>query len=107
MSEEAIGAGGAAEVSAVVTVPVEAVVPNPYQPRREFEPAALAELAESIRRHGVLQPIVARRVGSGYELVAGERRLRAARMAGLEQIPARLCVCSGAQVLEVGLGGNL
>lgn len=61
--------------------------PNPRQPRRVFEERGLRELAASIRRHGILQPLTVRRTGGGWELVAGERRLRAARLAGLETVP--------------------
>lgn len=64
------------------------IVPNPYQPRHVFEQSALRELAASIESHGVLQPITVRRVGGLYELIAGERRLRATQMAGLSRIPA-------------------
>src|SRR5262249_27488011 len=66
-------------------VPAAEIVANPDQPRRRFDPEALASLAESIRRHGLLQPLVVRRTERGYELIAGERRLRAAREAGLKQ----------------------
>jgi ParB family chromosome partitioning protein len=62
--------------------------PNPHQPRETFDPEGLEELRDSIRRHGVLQPVVVRAAGEGYELIAGERRWRAARLAGLERIPA-------------------
>jgi len=71
-------------------VPVAAVSPNPRQPRREFPGESLAALARSIREVGVLQPIVVRARDGGYELVAGERRVRAARLAGLSTIPAVL-----------------
>ena len=63
-------------------------MPNPYQPRRVFEPEALKELSASIASHGVIQPVTVRRVGGLYELIAGERRLRATEMAGLKEIPA-------------------
>ena len=70
-------------------LPLDLLVPNPDQPRRDFGDAELGELAESIRAHGVLQPVLVRPLPGGrYELVAGERRLRAARMAGLDRIPA-------------------
>lgn len=69
-------------------VPVDRIRPNPHQPRQRFDPAQLAELAGSIREHGVIMPIVVRRDAEGFVLVAGERRLRAARMAGLHDIPA-------------------
>src|SRR5262245_19425521 len=70
-----------------LTVPVREIVPNPDQPRRRFDEEALAGLADSIARHGLLQPLVVRRIAGRYELIAGERRLRAAQRAGLEQVP--------------------
>jgi ParB family transcriptional regulator, chromosome partitioning protein len=79
---------GAAEEGGLLEVPVGAIVPNPRQPRGDFQEEALAALARSIREVGVLQPVVVRRRDSGYELVAGERRLRAAKLAGLATIPA-------------------
>ncbi len=75
------------ETGRVVFVPVGAVKPNPAQPRKVFSEEQLRELCESIRRHGILQPLSVRRVGSAFELIAGERRLRAARMAGLSDVP--------------------
>lgn len=72
----------------VRSIDVKRVVPNPYQPRHVFEGEALKELAQSIKNHGVLQPITVRCVGGAYELIAGERRLRATRMAELTEIPA-------------------
>ena len=72
----------------VQCIEVGKIVPNPQQPRRVFEPEALRELSSSIANHGVIQPITVRRVGGLYELIAGERRLRASQMAGLKQIPA-------------------
>jgi ParB family chromosome partitioning protein len=74
----------------LAAVPVAAVRPNPQQPRRHFDAAALAELAASIRDRGLLQPIVVKRDGDGYLLMAGERRWRAAQLAGLETVPALL-----------------
>ena len=71
----------------VLELPVADIRPNPMQPRRAFRQPELQELADSIRRHGVLQPLTVRRTAAGWELVAGERRLRAARMAGLETVP--------------------
>ena len=68
-------------------VPVSSIVPNPHQPRRSFDDASLAELAASIRSTGLIQPILVRQVGQQYQLIAGERRLRAAKLAGLETIP--------------------
>ena len=73
--------------SRVRYIPLEHIVPNPHQPRRDFDPAALAELADSIRQYGVLQPATVRTRGRDYELVAGERRFRAAKLAGLKELP--------------------
>ena len=73
---------------ALATVRIGAIRPGRYQPRTRMDERALAELAQSIRSQGLLQPVVVRPVDGGYELVAGERRWRAAQMAGLEQIPA-------------------
>ncbi len=75
------------ETGRVIFVPARAIRPNPEQPRKIFKEAALQDLAESIRQHGILQPLSVRRVGNTYELVAGERRLRAAQRAGLTEIP--------------------
>lgn len=71
----------------VLWLPAAEIRPNPMQPRRTFEETGLRELAESIRRHGILQPLTVRRTAAGWELVAGERRLRAAVLAGLETVP--------------------
>ena len=75
------------ETGRVVFLPPRTIRPNPSQPRKVFHKDALEELAESIRQHGVLQPLSVRRVGNAYELIAGERRLRAAQLAGLGEIP--------------------
>jgi ParB family chromosome partitioning protein len=89
-------------------VPLELVRPNPRQPRRSFDEDALARLAESIRARGVLQPIVVRALSSGhYELVAGERRLRAAREAGLETIPALFRDADERDQLDLALAENM
>lgn len=76
-------------------IPLERIVPNPHQPRRDFDPQGLQELASSIRQYGILQPATVRACGRDYELVAGERRFRAAKMAGLRELP-----CLIAQVDE-------
>ena len=75
------------ETGRVVFLPFSAISPNPLQPRTVFSQDTLEELAQSIRRHGVLQPLSVRRVESGYQLIAGERRLRAAQLAGLTEVP--------------------
>lgn len=91
----------------VVEIPVEEIRPNRYQPRQSMDDAALHELAESIREHGVLQPVVVRRVERGYELVAGERRFRASQLAGLNRVPACVRDYTDEQSLEVALVENL
>ncbi len=88
------------ETGRVVFLPARAITPNPAQPRKIFHTEALEELAESIRRHGILQPLSVRRVGTAYELIAGERRLRAAQMAGLTEIP---CIIMSMDDRESGM----
>lgn len=88
-------------------VPVDQIDPNPYQPRREMDPKALAELAESIRTHGVLEPIIVRPVDSRYELVVGERRWRAAQQAGLTEIPSVVRTMTDQEAAVVALVENL
>ena len=75
------------ETGRVIFLPTRSIRPSPMQPRKVFDGKALAELADSIRLHGVLQPLSVRRASGGYELIAGERRLRAAQMAGLTEVP--------------------
>jgi ParB family transcriptional regulator, chromosome partitioning protein len=88
-------------------VPITAIAVNPYQPRRMFAPEALAELAESIRQHGVLQPLAVRPREGGYELIAGERRLQAARQAGLSAVPVVVRPCGDEEMLALALVENL
>lgn len=97
----------AQEIRAADTLPVAEIRTNPYQPRRHFDEAALAELKASIAEHGVLQPIVVRRSPQGLELVAGERRLRAAKALGLIQIPAVIRVVDDAAMQTLALVENL
>jgi ParB family chromosome partitioning protein len=90
------------------SLPVELIAPNPRQPRRTFDEAALEALAGSMRERGVLQPVLVRPVAGGtYELVAGERRWRAARLAGLERIPALVRDRDDAEALEAALIENM
>jgi len=98
---------GATEESGLLEVPVHAVAPNPRQPREGFDEEALAALARSIQEVGVLQPIVVRLRDGGYELVAGERRLRAARMAGLTTVPAVVRETDQAESLREALIENI
>ena len=80
---------------------------NPFQPRREFDEEALEELMNSVKEYGVLQPVLVRKNLHGYELIAGERRLRAAKLAGLEKVPALVRDYTDAQVTEIALIENL
>ncbi len=88
-------------------VPLDRIAPNPYQPRKVFDPAGLEELADSIRRYGVLTPLTVRREGEGYLLIAGERRLRASRMAGLETVPCYILTAEGEDLSAMALIENL
>lgn len=95
------GAAGATEV------PLDAIAPAPHQPRQRFDQARLEELAASIRAHGILSPVILRQGRDGYELVAGERRVRAARLAGLAAVPAVIREASSARALELALVENI
>ena len=88
-------------------IQVASISPNPFQPRRRMDEAALRELASSFRQTGVLQPVIVRPHGDGYQLIAGERRWRAAQMAGLERIPAVVRQATNAEALELALVENL
>ncbi len=114
MTRKALGRGLSAllrEVETITTgleqIPVALVDPNPFQPRRAFPESSLKELAESIASSGLVQPILVRRAASRYQLVVGERRWRAARLAGLEAIPAVVRDLADEQALELALTENL
>lgn len=92
------------ETGRVVFLPARSIHPNPAQPRKVFQHEALSELADSIRQHGILQPLSVRRVGTSYELIAGERRLRAARIAGLGEIP---CIVMNMDDKESGMAAMI
>jgi ParB family chromosome partitioning protein len=93
--------------AATIDLPIDAIAPNPKQPRKAFGDKALQDLSASLRQSGVLQPVVVRRLGSGYQLIIGERRWRAAKLAGLTRIPAVVREASDAQSLELALVENL
>jgi len=90
-----------------IELPIDSISPNPQQPRKDFDDRALHDLAASLKQSGVLQPVVVRRVGEGYQLVVGERRWRAAKLAGITRIPAVIREASDAQSLELALVENL
>ena len=92
------------ETGRVIFLPARFIQPNPAQPRKIFREEALTDLADSIRQHGILQPLSVRRVGTSYELIAGERRLRAAQMAGLTEIP---CIVMNMDEKESGMAAMI
>jgi len=96
-----------AKESDIVEIPLSEIRPNPYQPRKSFNQEALDELATSIRNYGVFQPIIVKKSIKGYDLVAGERRLRASKLAGLETIPAIIKEFSDEEMREIALLENL
>jgi ParB family transcriptional regulator, chromosome partitioning protein len=91
----------------VIEIPLDAISVNPYQPRRNFDEKKLDELAQSIREQGIIQPIIVRRLGAGYELVAGERRLRASRKLELKTIPAIVRQLDDQDMVEIAFIENL
>jgi|SRR5262245_30725401 len=95
------------EGETLLDVPLDEITPNPNQPRRNFDPLGLDELTASIRSSGLLQPVIARKTHHGYELIAGERRWRAAKQAGLDRIPVIVREATDAQSLELALIENL
>jgi len=114
MNRRGLGRGLGALLSAtpaaddvLIEIPVDQIEANPAQPRKSFSPEALEELVTSIRASGVIQPVIVRHRGPGYQLIAGERRWRAARQAGLERIPAIVRDATDAESLELALVENL
>ncbi len=91
----------------IVDVDVNELRPNPYQPRRVFADEALEDLTSSIKEHGIFQPIIVKRSIKGYEIIAGERRVRAAKKAGLETVPAIIRDLDDGQMMEIALLENL
>jgi len=106
---DALFSGGknSEEQPVVINIPTAQVSPNKFQPRRVFDQEALTELAQSITQYGILQPIVVRKVLNGYELVAGERRLRATQQAGLQEIPATVKEYTDGEMIEIALIENI
>ena len=98
---------GDLEESELRPVPVDQIDPNPYQPRRHFPAAEIAALADSIRQHGVLQPILVRAIGDRFQLIAGERRLRASIEAQVHDIPVRVMELDDQRVFELAMVENL
>ena len=117
MAEKGLGTGlgalfGDAALDAIpndfIYLPISKVEPRKEQPRSVFDEEGLSELADSIREHGILQPLTVRRVGKGYyQIIAGERRWRASRMAGLNEVPARVIEADDKKATELAMVENL
>jgi ParB family chromosome partitioning protein len=105
--DAATGSGAGESAPGALQVAVDAIEPNPYQPRREFDEAQLAELADSIRTHGLIQPLTVKREGKGWLLIAGERRWRAAKQAGLATVPVIERDADPQQMLAVAIIENV
>lgn len=93
--------------SDIVEIPLTEIRSNPYQPRKDFDEKSLSEFAESIKEHGVIQPIIVKKSIKGYEIIAGERRTRASKMAGKETIPAIIRELSDEDMMEIALIENI
>jgi ParB family transcriptional regulator, chromosome partitioning protein len=103
-----LGEGDTNDGERLLTLPVESLVPGKYQPRTRMDPDALAELAESIRSQGLMQPILARAIPGGqFEIIAGERRWRASQMAGLKEVPVLVRVVEDEAALKMALIENI
>jgi len=93
--------------NSIMEIKLTDIEPNDKQPRKAFDDETLTDLAESIKEHGVVQPIIVRKLGSGYQIIAGERRWRASRLAGNKTIPAIIKDCTNLEVMELALIENL
>lgn len=100
-------ATSAANTASETKLPIEDIVPNPNQPRIHFNETELRELSESIQEHGVLQPLLVRKHGNGYEIIAGERRYQASKLAGLEELPVIIKDVNDEEMLALALIENL
>jgi ParB family chromosome partitioning protein len=107
MGEQASMPATTASTADPSTIHVDLIERNPFQPRKDFEAESLSELVESIRQHGILQPLLVRPYGGQYQLIAGERRLMAAREAGLETVPCRVLEFDDRRVCEAAIEENL
>lgn len=99
--------GEETDQNSIIEIKITDIEANDKQPRRAFDDETLADLADSIKVHGVVQPIIVRKLGSGYQIIAGERRWRASRLAGKKAIPAIVKECSNLEVMELALIENL
>jgi ParB family chromosome partitioning protein len=99
--------GGSNDASELVQLAVDQIDPNPFQPRRHFDSQEIAALADSLRQHGMLQPVLVRSMGERYQLIAGERRLRASIEAQIHEVPARVLALDDQRVFEIAMVENL
>jgi ParB family chromosome partitioning protein len=99
--------GGSAPMVAQARVTVSQIKQNPFQPRKQFDDEELTQLSSSIKTHGILQPLVVRKVGDDFQLIAGERRLRAAQAAGLADVPVHVVEFNDQEVFEAALVENI
>lgn len=104
---EALLSDNLVEGTGITELEISLISSNPYQPRRDFDEEKLVELSQSIKEHGLIQPVVVRRAETGYHIIAGERRLRASRMAGLKQIPAIVKEASDAEMMQLAVVENV
>ncbi|MBI1826988.1 MAG: ParB/RepB/Spo0J family partition protein [Planctomycetes bacterium] len=95
------------QTDSLITISIEKLKRNPFQPREQFEPSAIADLVRSISQSGILQPILARKVATGFEIIAGERRWQAAKQAGLKEVPVIIRDASDEKMLELALVENI
>lgn len=108
VNKEVVGTKGPVDTSDILRIPVGMIDPNPFQPRLSFDADALAELAESIRNFGLIQPITVRRKGEDrYQIISGERRYKACRMAGMEMVPAYIRDANDQGMLEMAIVENI
>ncbi len=105
--EEKIVESVSAGKNDIVDIPIDEIRSNPYQPRTYFEPESLKELSESIKIHGVVEPVIVKKAIHGYELVAGERRCKASKMAGLETVPAIVKDFSDQEMMDIAILENI
>jgi len=99
---------GSPVVNSVSIIKISNIEVNPFQPRTNFEEGALQELSDSIKQHGIIQPITVRKMGyDAYQLISGERRFRASQMAGLREVPAYIRVADDQAMLEMALVENI
>src|SRR6266852_6242107 len=104
---DALLGGDTAVMDAQAEVALDRIQQNPYQPRKHFDEDEIASLSASVKSHGILQPLVVRHVGDSYQLIAGERRLRAAKEAGLKSVPIRVVDFNDQQAFEATLVENI